>query len=75
MKKKVFYMLIIVAAATIGAINVNTSKSTKNITFKNIEALARGEGGVNIKCCAGLWGTCKTASGTESKAPYIECSM
>lgn len=79
MKKSIFVLLASLCIALFFAINVsiNLSKdhSTSGLALKNIEALARGEGGVNIKCCAGLWGPCKTASGTESKAPYIECTM
>jgi len=79
MKKSIFVLLASFCVALFFAMNVsiNLSKdqSKSGLALKNIEALARGEGEINIKCCAGLWGPCKTASGAESKAPYIECTM
>ena len=57
--------------------NINMSKSSNNITFKNIEALARGEGGggVTIECCAGLFSKCSLPNGVESKAQYVSCKF
>ena len=74
MKKKLMGIVAIVAIATITGYNVYTSQNNVKVTdlaLSNIEALANsGEGGVTIKCCAALWGSCKD----NVKAPYVECT-
>lgn len=74
MKKKVIGIIAVIAIASVAGYNVYTSQNNvklSGLALNNIEALANnGEGGITIKCCAALWGTCKD----NIKAPYVECT-
>lgn len=74
MKKKIIGFIAVVAIAAVTGYNTYISQNNINMSdlaLNNIEALANpGEGGVTIKCCAGLWGSCIG----NTKGPYIECT-
>ena len=75
MKKKIMGLIAVVAIAVVAGYNIYTSQNNNvklsDLALSNIEALANsGEGGVTIKCCAALWGSCKD----DVKAPYVECT-
>lgn len=74
MKKKIVGVIAVVAIAAIAGYNVYSSQNDvklSDLALANVEALASdGEGGITIKCCAAIWGTCKD----DIKAPYVECT-
>lgn len=79
MKKRIIKLAIAGAIAIVGTVGYNFSVNQNDANFQftmdNVEALARGEGGGSISCCAGFWGECTLADGSKSKAPLIQCEF
>lgn len=65
---------MLVTAVIVTVVNMNMSKDSGNTyLLSNVEALAGGEGGgvIEIKCCAGLFGSCSIDP--NKKGPEITC--
>lgn len=79
MKKRIIRLAVAGAIAIVGTVGYNftVNQNNTNLQFAmdNVEALARGEGGGSISCCAGFWGECTLADGSKSKAPLIQCEF
>lgn len=73
MKKKLLILagsLMALAAVTTTVVATN-SNDEASLLMRNVEAMARGEGGTTVTVCAAAWGDC-SIGGASSKGPLVQ---